>query len=132
MNQEKVNINLKDLDKSYLEKEGYKYCLIYYLNDLFFGDIQDLEEINSDIAVEAFFFNDKKEVHFFEENGYEGIITQDDGKGECFTESFELKKRLGNNLSNNKYSRLEVVNYLDYEEDDSQAYIKYTALKGVK
>lgn len=131
MKQYKANINLRDVDKSYLKKEGYKYGLVYFLNDLFFGDIDDLKDINSDIVVEGFFFNNEKELHFFEDNGYEGIITQDDKQGESFLDSFELKKRLGNNLKENKYSRLEVVNYLDYE-DDGQAYVKYTALKGVK
>ena len=132
MKQYQANINLKDLDKSYLENQGYKYCLVYFLNDLYFGDIEDLENLDSDIVVESFFFNDKKELHFFEDNGYEGIITEDDQNGKSFTEVFELKKRLGNDLRENKYSKLEVVNYIDYEEKDRQAYVKYTALKGVK
>lgn len=132
MKQEKANINLKDINRSYLEEEGYKYGLVYFLNNLFFGDITDLKDINSNIVIEAFFFNDKKELHFFEDNGYEGVITENDGNGEYFIDSFELKKRLGNNLNENKYSRLEVINYLDYDESDFQAYIKYTALKGVK
>ena len=137
-NQCLLDMKLSELNKDYLIKEGYKYCLIYYLNDLVFGDIDEIEEINKDILIEGFFFNEKQELHVFknedfEDNQNDGFIlvkTIDNGC-DSFTEEFSLKKRLGNNLTKNKYDEIEVINYLGYE-DDGQAYIKYTALKGVK
>ena len=44
-NQYLLDMKLSELNKDYLIKEGYKYCLIYYLNDLVFGDIDKIEEI---------------------------------------------------------------------------------------
>lgn len=125
------SINIHDLDKDYLQMHGYKYALIYFLNDLYFGDIEDLDEINKDIIVEAYFFNASKELHFFEDNDFIGIVTEDDGQDEGFAEEYLLKRRLGNNLRKNDYKKLKTFNYVDYE-DDGQAFIKYTALKGVK
>ena len=134
-NQYLLDINLSELNKDYLLKEGYKYCLIYYLNDLVFGDIDKIEEINKEILIEGFFFNEKQELHAFknedfedeQNDGFKLVKTIDNGC-DSFTEEFTLKKRLGNNLTKNKYDEIEVINYLDYE-DDGQAYIKYTALK---
>ena len=123
------SINIKELSKKFLIQESYKYALVYYLNDLYFGDIKDMEEINEDILVEGFFFNESKELHFFEDNGFCGIVTE--GQEEGFEEEFLLKKKLGNNLSSGKYKKIKVYNYVEYE-DDGQAYIKYTALKGVE
>lgn len=137
-NQYLLDMKLSELNKDNLIKEGYKYCLIYYLNDLVFGDIDKIEEINKDILIEGFFFNEKQELHAFknedfeddQNDGFKLVKTIDNGC-DSFTEEFTLKKRLGNNLTKNKYDEIEVINYLDYE-DDGQAYIKYTALKGVK
>lgn len=138
-NQKKADIKLSELTKEYLLKEGYKYCLIYYLNDLVFGDMDKIDEINKDILLEGFFFNDKKELHIFKDydfddcdsdnGGFKLIVTTDDGS-DSFTETFVLKRRLGNNLIENDYDKIEVINYLGYE-DDGQAYIEYTSLKGV-
>ena len=61
--------------------------------------------------------------------GFKLIVTTDDGS-DSFTETFVLKRRLGNNLIENDYDKIEVINYLGYE-DDGQAYIEYTSLKGV-
>lgn len=128
MNQYK-SIDIDDLNKNYLLDEGYKYALVYYLNDLYFGDIDNIGEIDNEIIVEAFFFNDKKELHFFEDNGFKGIVTE--GQEDGFEETFILKKRLGRDLVKNKYKKVKVFNYLDYEKD-GQAFVKYTALKGVE
>ena len=122
-------INIDNVNKDYLLSEGYKYALVYYLNDLYFGDISDMDEINTDIVVEAFFFNNDIELHFFEDNEFQGVITEDQIDG--FEEKYILKKRLGNSLYKNKYDKIKVFNYVDYEED-GQAFIKYTALKGVE
>ena len=62
--QQYKSINIDNLNKDYLLNEGYKYALVYYLNDLYFGDISDMNEVNKDIVVEAFFFNSDKELHF--------------------------------------------------------------------
>ena len=113
---------LYEINKDDLLDEGYKYALLYYLNDLYFGDIEDITEINKDILVEGFFFND---------NGYEGIVTEHEEDEDGFYEEYILKRRLGNNLLKNKYDKLRVFNYIRYE-DDGQAFIKYTALKGVR
>lgn len=134
VNQYLADIKLSELNKDYLIKKGYKNCLIYYLNDLVFDDIKSIDEINKDILIEGFFFNEKQELHVFKnedfeenEDGFSLIETIDDGC-DNFTEIFILKKRLGNKLNKNKYAKIEVINYLGYE-DDGQAYIKYTALK---
>ena len=44
-NQYLLDMKLSELNKDYLIKEGYKNCLIYYLNDLVFDDIKNIEEI---------------------------------------------------------------------------------------
>lgn len=123
--------NLCEIDKNDLLKEGYKYALLYYLNDLYFGDIEDMNEIKKDILVEGFFFNENRELHFFEDNNFQGIITEHSNEEDGFYEEYLLKKRLGNKLERNKYDKIKVFNYILYE-DDGQAFVKYTALKGVK
>ncbi|MCC3867934.1 hypothetical protein [Terrisporobacter mayombei] len=123
--------NLYEIDKNDLLKEGYKYALLYYLNDLYFGDIEDMNEIKKDILVEGFFFNENRELHFFEDNNFQGIITEHSNEEDGFYEEYLLKKRLGNKLERNKYDKIKVFNYISYE-DDGQAFVKYTALKGVK
>lgn len=130
MNQFKYK-NLLEIDKNELLNEGYKYALLYYLNDLYFGDIEDIKEINKDILVEGFFFNENKELHFFEDNNFDGIVTEHEENEDGFYEEYLLKSRLGNKLEKNKYNKLKVFNYISYEED-GQAFIKYTALKEVK
>lgn len=130
MNQIKYK-NLFEIDKNDLLEEGYKYALLYYLNDLYFGNVEDMKEINKDILVEGFFFNEDKELHFFEDNNFEGIVTEHDSEEDGFYEEYILKRRLGNKLVRNKYDKIKVFNYVSYEED-GQAYVKYTALKGVK
>lgn len=130
MNQFKYK-NLLEIDKNELLNEGYKYALLYYLNDLYFGDIEDIKEINKDILVEGFFFNENKELHFFEDNNFDGIVTEHEENEDGFYEEYLLKSRLGNKLEKNKYNKLRVFNYISYEED-GQAFIKYTALKEVK
>ncbi|WP_455542953.1 hypothetical protein [Intestinibacter sp.] len=136
MDQSRLDIKLSEINKNYLLEHKYKYCLIYYLNDLVFGDIDKIDKIEEDILVEAFFFNSEKELHIFENNDFEDegqrfklVETKDDGSG--FKEEFVLKKRIGNKLNKNKYTKLIVNHYLEYE-DDGQAYIKYTSLKGVE
>lgn len=123
--------SLYDIEKDELLNDGYKYALLYYLNDLYFGYIKDLTEFNKDILVEGFFFNEKKELHFFEDNGFEGIITECEDVEDGFEEEYILKRALGNKLKTNKFNKLKVFNYISYEED-GQSFIKYTALKGVK
>ena len=137
-NQYLLDMKLSELNKDYLIKEGYKNCLIYYLNDLVFDDIKNIEEINKDILIEGFFFNEKQELHAFknedfedDQNGGFKLVKTVDNGCDSFTEEFTLKKRIGNNLIKNEYKKIKVINYLNYE-DDGQAYIKYTALKGVK
>ena len=85
-NQYLLDINLSELNKDYLIKEGYKYCLIYYLNDLVFGDIDKIEEIKKDILIEGFFFNEKQELHAFKNEDFED--EQNDG--------FKLVKTIDN------------------------------------
>lgn len=126
-------VNIKNINKSFLINEGYKYCLVYYLNDLIFGNIEDMPELNMDILVEGFFFNEEKELHVFEDDyseEFKAVKTLNNDE-DSFEEKFELKRRIGNKAIKNKYKKLKVVHHLDYE-DDGQAYITYTSLKGVE
>lgn len=141
-----LGVFLGDIDKDYLLDNDFKYALIYYLNDLVLDRIENIEEINKDILVEAMFFNDNKELHFFEyENDIKGVLIEKDetdieididkvsnlgNDGNFFYEEYLVKERLGRYSKSNKYRNMKVINYLD-KEDDGQSYVKATCLCGL-
>lgn len=140
-----ISINLDELNIDYLLKNNFKYALIYYLNDIVLGKIEDINYINKDILVEAMFFNEDKELHFFEDNEFNGVLIEKESskevkihdknnvvnEGDVIYEKYLLKKRLGRDSRVNKYKRIEVANYLGYA-DDGQAYVKATCLSNLE
>lgn len=107
----KINNVSKD-DLGSLSKE-FKEYIIYYFDKLEAGG----EEIDVDIenVNEAFFFNDSKCLHIYREDEIKGVLYEEEGNEEAFTEEqiAKYKKRI---------KKLIVKKYIEYDED-GQAYV---------
>lgn len=113
-----ISINLDSLDFSFLKENNFEHALIYYLNEFVLDKVSNLKEINKEILKEAYFFNESKELHFFEDNNFCGVLSEKEENDEYFIKKSELDKNL---------KSIETINYVDYDED-LQAYIKATCL----
>ncbi|HCJ58208.1 MAG TPA: hypothetical protein DHV55_13260 [Clostridiaceae bacterium] len=107
--------------KDFLLKLGLKQGIIYNYDSVLTADIEDLD-ICLNNMIEGRFFNEKREIRIF--NGEDGI------KGSIFDEKDEHTEGeyILYNRNNDKHyaARLKVKQYIDYDDEDNQAYIYYT------
>lgn len=108
-----------------LKEQGYQYAWIQRIASVSIGDIKG--DVELDDLIEARFFNENKEMHFFfdgeklcaVETSLEDSETEGDGK--VFDEKQMLRERFGKSVT--------IRSYIDYDED-GQAYVAYSALAG--
>ena len=122
--------DVKDLSK--LGKEGYKFGLIYHLDEILTGEIENLS-MDEERLIEARIFCEDKEIHIFNNDGFRAIEAIDEKSKEEENDSYYEchllidketdKKSFGKNLT--------VKRYIDFDED-GQAYISYTRLYSIE
>lgn len=106
--------------------QDYEYALVYMISEVILAETVSLSEINWDECMEARFFSEKKELHFFrQEDQMKAVEVKDkDGRDEI-VKSYDLA---------NKFQKIgrqvKVKQYIDYDKD-GQANIVLTRLSGV-
>lgn len=106
--------------------QDYEYALVYMISEVILAETVSLSEINWDECMEARFFSEKKELHFFrQEDQMKAIEVKDkDGRDEI-VKSYDLA---------NKFQKMgrqvKVKQYIDYDKD-GQANIVLTRLSGI-
>lgn len=111
-----------------LAKE-YKYALLYMMSELRLCETTALYEDGFDISecLEARFFSEDKELHYFERNGgFCAVETVDDGESDTVISNYALDRRF-----QNCGKLVRVMKYLDYDED-GQVYVSHTRLCGIE
>lgn len=115
-----------DADQALKEIGEYRYALLYMISEIVFCRVEDIGEPDWEECLEARFFDEKKELHIYEEDGglcavkVEGTMDDD-----CLIKKYELQERyshLGRELC--------VCEHLEYDED-GQAAVALTRLAGI-
>ena len=104
-------------NKEFYKKLGISYGIIYNFDYVQFDKIDDLT-IDFKNIIEARFFNQSMEIDIrIDEDRIEGSIFVDEGEKElCIEEYFFLRS--------NKYKKLKVKEYINFDEDN-QGYVFY-------
>lgn len=105
----------------------YEYALLYMISGIVLTQTDSLVEINWTECMEARFFSEDKELHFFEVDGEMQTIEVSDGDGQNqVVKEYELAGKfqaIGKTVL--------VREYIDYDED-GQASVVLTRLQGIK
>lgn len=115
-----IQISIDDaLDKGYLIEHQVKYALAYLLNEVKLLPIEEFENVEKDLIIEARFFSENKEVHVFKNQGkLEAVLIEDGDREDCIKEKQILMEVFGKGLI--------IKNYIEYDSEDNQAYISYS------
>ena len=105
----------------------YQYALLYMISEVILNKTELLGEINWEECMEARFFSEDKELHFFDVDGEKQTVavSDEDGKDELVKE-YELAgkfRTIGSSVF--------VKEYIGYDED-GQANVVLTRLQGIK
>mgnify|MGYP004496452399 FL=1 len=105
----------------------YQYALLYMISEVILNKTELLGEINWEECMEARFFSEDKELHFFDVDGKKQAVavSDEDGNDELVKE-YELAgkfRAIGSSVF--------VKEYIGYDED-GQANVVLTRLQGIK
>lgn len=115
-----------DVKKAMEETAEYQYALVYGMSGIFFGRTADCGEIDWTECLEARFFDETKELHFYEEDGRQyAVKVQGTMDEDSLMKKYELQDC---HFGPGKY--LCVCEHLTYDED-GQASVALTRLTGV-
>ena len=106
--------------------QDYEYALRYMVSEMILTETVSLSEINWEECVEARFFSEEKELHFFrQDDRMRAVEVKDkDGRDEI-VKSYDLANKF------QKTGRqVKVKQYIDYDKD-GQANIVLTRLSGI-
>lgn len=106
--------------------QDYEYALLYMVSEMILTETVSLSEINWEECVEARFFSEEKELHFFrQDDRMRAVEVKDkDGRDEI-VKSYDLANKF------QKTGRqVKVKQYIDYDKD-GQANIVLTRLSGI-
>ncbi|MDU1443558.1 MAG: hypothetical protein E6916_08590 [Clostridium cochlearium] len=122
-------ISLEEVvNKEKLLKEGFKYVLVYFYDKVLLDKLENVD-LNIENIIECRIFNENKEIHIFKVNGKLKAILFNDSKwnkDDIICEEYltiDSKK----DKNHRRYGKkIKVFQYIDYDEEDGQAYISYT------
>lgn len=104
----------------------YDYALIYYMSSMIFAPITDIVDMNEEECLEAYFFNEKGQLHIYR--------NEDELTAREFTEEENLtvvEKKYGlANVFKGIGSAVIVREYLE-SDDDGQMYVAYKRLSAI-
>lgn len=119
----------KDITAALSDFKKYEYALLYNMSSLILDKTESMDLTNIDECLEAYFFSSDKMLHIFEYNGElkaVEIVDEDDNAKDTIIKKYTLNTRF------NKIGRVVVVQeYLNFDED-GQAFVELTRLKGIE
>ena len=123
-----------EMDSVGIEWKNYKYALVYLISQLVFEETRKIEQINWEECQEAYFFDEKGQIHVFQNE--EGMLC-----AVCFTEPSEVNRvehryllakvpseHRVQEMSTSKL--LKVYEYLERDKD-GQTVVAYTRLVSI-
>lgn len=110
-----------------MQIQDCEFALIYMISELIFTRVEILSEINWRECVEARFFSEDKELHFFHIDGEWKIVqVSDKDEKDTIIKKYELANKF-RNLGKNVL----VKEYIAYDKD-GQANVTLTRLMGIE
>lgn len=123
------NDSIKKISLEEAKKEiaHLKYALVYQYSKVIFERIENVENIAWDECVEAYFFDEKKQIHLYQyDNELQGICFEEKETADYIDKEYVLTEQyrtVGTTLKKREY--------LDYDAD-GQVFVKYTRLVDVE
>lgn len=116
-----INNNLNDiLEKSLLKSLDLKYAIVYNIDNVYVGSIEDLE-IDDEKLIEARFFNELSEIKVWKNgNEIKASYFKELDDPEYIEESYFIYK----DIKLKEANKIKVKKYLDYDLEN-QCYISY-------
>lgn len=108
--------------------QDYDYALIYEISEMLFDKVEKISEIYWDEVQEAYFFNEKSQMHIYlSDDVLEAIVYNETDEDVTFVDRrYELAGKFSN-IGREVKER----NYLEFD-DDGQAFVAYSRLVSVK
>lgn len=117
------NISKISIDDAKNKLTEYKYALVYGISSVLFDTTESISEINWDECKEAYFFDEKGQLHIYESD--DGLCAVQ------FCEPEEVKYIDKKYVTAGKYKKIagKIIRreYIDFDED-GQMFIAYTRL----
>lgn len=121
---------LLSLEDAKIHAQTLSYGLVYQFNRILIGSVEQVKDkIQWDECLEARFFSEKEEVHFFERNGIFAAVSISDETEETTctrTKNVKLKPL----FATSGWNEMVIKEYIAFDED-GQAYIELTRLAGL-
>ena len=108
--------------------QDYDYALIYEISEMLFDKVEKISEIYWDEVQEAYFFNEKSQMHIYlSDDVLEAIVYNETDEDVIFVDRrYELAGKFST-IGREVKER----NYLEFD-DDGQAFVAYSRLVSVK
>lgn len=105
----------------------YEYALLYKISEKILDRTDNLDVDDLDEVIEGRFFSEEGELHVFrEENVLRGVLIRDSDQKDTLIEKYDIEKQF------RSFGRKVLVKkYLNYDEDDGQAYVEVSRLAGI-
>jgi hypothetical protein len=122
-----TDVMLADCMEKY--KNKYEYALVYRISEIILCRAAQLDLSQWDECLEARFFSERGEAHFFDYDGKKvmaEIVDEEEGEGDIQIKKYKIAPRF-----QEAGKVLCVQEYLSYDED-GQIFTELTRLKGIE
>ena len=110
------------LDTNNIQSQGYRHYLIYFLDRVETGMVEELDlSQTADDVLEAYFFSENKQLHVFRyQNQVQAVVCEQEDQDDTFDETQLL-------MSSQYGESIRIRHFFTYD-DDGQASVIYTKL----
>ncbi len=116
----------KTINSACSDWKQYKYVLLYNMSSLVLDKAENVDKIDWEECLEAYFFDETKMLHVFEYDGQlKAVEVEDENPEHISLKKYVLQPKFG---KLGKY--LMVKEYLTYDED-GQVVVSLTRLSGI-
>lgn len=124
----KENLKKVTFEEAKNKIQDYDYALIYEISEMLFDKVGAISEIYWDEVQEAYFFNEKSQMHIYlSDDVLEAIVYNETDEDVTFVDRrYELAGKFST-IGREVKER----NYLEFD-DDGQAFVAYSRLVSVK
>lgn len=118
-------IDIEDAKKNVSQ---YNYALIYQMSEVIFDKVENIPTILWDEIVEAYFFNEKGQLHIYNDGCELKAVEFDESSCDMkkVEKIFDISRKFAK-----IGSRIKIVEYLDNDED-GQIFVAYTRMATVE